>query len=283
MSGVCGANRINRVDVMSVLERYEKNVLQYIDGYKGYCLSGSFNSNLDKTDFGDIDLIVYISNDNKKAVKELICNRVNILSDEIIVPFSNPKYKGRKYYNSGEIITVNYPQPNGTVQIDNIIAINEQEMDFKRNFLDLPAEKQGLILGLVKTAIQDEFIHIDNRRYPTIDPDEVFEFNLSSVELQLRAVKEIEVDGEIKQSEKRVIWRTTDWGVVLNVLQEFDISNSFEDLLVQVKHKVTNERSLNRIIGIFKSMISVKSGEVGTDKALSKDNAIRQIEHLINT
>ena len=74
-----------------------------------------------------------------------------------ILPFTSEKYTGKRSYNSGEIISILYPQVghDRAVQIDNIIALDRDETVFKKNFLDMPAENQGLIIGLVKTAIQE--------------------------------------------------------------------------------------------------------------------------------
>ena len=73
MSGVSGSNRINRKDFVSVLNIYRKEVLEKIPGFISVSVSGSFESNQSKADFGDMDLIVqFRSNDNKKDLKKSV-------------------------------------------------------------------------------------------------------------------------------------------------------------------------------------------------------------------
>ena len=50
-----------------------------------------------------------------------------------------------------------------------------------------------------------------------------------------------------------------------------------------IKKKVKNKRGLQRIVGVFKSMISVKSGEVGTPKGFNKESAIKKIESILES
>lgn len=282
MSGVCGANRILRGDIDSVLHDYEETVLKHIKGYKSYTLTGSFVSDLSKNDFGDIDIIVYIdTNVSKKSVKQSMSKMFNNMSDDITIPFTSPKYLGKKSYNSGEIVSVNFNQPNGTVQIDNIIALSEKEMEFKRHFLDLPAEKQGLILGLIKVAVERNYMLLDYRKLPNIRYNEKFEFNLSSSALELRIIEELPYNGTTKFKTKEVFMDTFDWINVSFILSDFDLTQSFEDILKQIKEKVTKEHTLKRIVGVFCSMVSVKSGEVGTPKGDRKEYAIKLVKELL--
>jgi len=156
MSGVSGSNRITRENFKKVLRDYENKILKNIPGYKSVEISGSYNSDKTKMDFGDMDLIVHIETTlDKRETKKNIAEYFSTLPDNVAVPFTSDKHKGKKYYNSGEIVTINFPQPDGTVQIDNIIALDIKEVKFKKEFLDMPAEKQGLVLGLVKIAIQE--------------------------------------------------------------------------------------------------------------------------------
>lgn len=273
MSGVTGSNRITRENFNKVLKIYEETILKTLPGFVRVETSGSFNSDKTKMDFGDIDLIVYFETDmNKRDLKKSIIEQLKKLPDDVIVPFQSEKYKGRKYYNSGEIVTISFPQPEGFVQIDNIFALTEQEMNFKKRFLDLPAEKQGLILGLTKIAPQ---IH---KGYECEDGEEL-EYSLSSIELQLRAVK---FNEQMKQVGKRILWRTKDWSVVEKVLSDYKIDKSFEDLIQQVENKGLSKRERSRIVGLFCSMVSVKSGEVGTPKGRKKEESIKKIQNLLD-
>lgn len=287
MSGVSGSNRVSRVDFENILLDYKKKVLEKLPGFVSVETSGSYNSDMSKTDFGDMDLIVHFQTDlNKSQLKKQLMDIFLSMPDSITVPFQSEKYKGKKAYNSGEIVSINYPQgKNGTVQIDNIIALDANEVKFKKSFLDLPAEKQGLVLGLVKIAIMENSpLELMNRLgiSPIAIKDiEEYEFNLSSSYLQLRAVTNETIDGKIKQVDKRVLWSTQDWDKVTHLLKGYNLNDSFEGLVQQAERKVKNKRGLNRIVGIFKSMITVKSGEVGTPKGINKEKAIERIEKLL--
>jgi cytidyltransferase-like protein len=288
MSGVSGSNRITRKNFPNVLKDYENKVLKNIPGYKSLEISGSYNSDKSKNDFGDMDIITHFETHlDKKELKKQIAEYFKSLPDNVAVPFTSDKYKGRKYYNSGEIVTINYPQPDGTVQIDNIIALDKTELKFKKEFLDMPAEKQGLVLGLIKIAIQEndpqELISRLGIKVPEIESNEKYEFNLSSVELSLRAVVEEEINGRIKQTKKRPLWKSRDWKFVGKILSRYKLDTSFEDLVQQAETIVRDRRGLQRIVGIFKSMITVKSGEVGTPKGVNKEKAIKRIEKILES
>ena len=82
-----------------------------------------------------------------------------------LTTLKSEKYTGRRYYNSGELISVLYPivgKEDQYIQVDNIISLTEEEHAFKGSFLDLPAEKQGLIIGLAKVILLEQ------------DPQDVF-------------------------------------------------------------------------------------------------------------
>jgi len=279
MSGVSGSNRIQRKDFMQVLRRYEKEVLRNIEGYVRVETSGSFNSDLSKMDFGDMDLIVLFDTvEDKKSLKKRLVENFKKLSDDLIIPFESEKYRGKKCYNSGELVTVSFPQPNGSVQIDNIIALSEEELQFKKSFLDLPAEKQGVILGLTKIAVQEngmELLSSLNIEKPQVSEKEEIEFSLSSTELQLRVVSK-------ENKERKIVWRTKEWDTVLQILRGYNLDTSFEDLVSQAESTIKTDRGLKRVVGVFKSMVSVKSGEVGTPKGENKIKALKRIEKLLD-
>ena len=155
MSGVAGADRVkSRQDFAQFLKDYQK-VLAKFPGFQSMKPSGSYNSNLEKQDFGDIDLIVHITSDKDKAtVKKELQAFFTRMPDTVIVPFSSEKHAGKRTYNAGELVSVRYHDDTlgYSAQIDNIVALDQSEADFKQQFLDLPAEKQGLILGLTKIA-----------------------------------------------------------------------------------------------------------------------------------
>ena len=273
MSGVCGADRIDRNDISIVLEEYVK-ILSTLPGYIRFFVSGSYNS--DKLSFGDIDLVVeFDSKLNKKELKQNLINIFNSMSDDIIVPFKSEKYNGKKSYNSGEIVTVQVKQPNGTVQIDNIISLSGRESRYKTEFLNLPAEKQGLISGLVKISDIIEVLKLLNLHFE-YEYNEIVEFNISSVELSLRL---IDVNTREK---KKVIWTSNDWNDLRKILYNYNIDGSFDDMLNEVKSQNLHKKSLSRLVGVFKSLITVKSGEIGTDKEKSKNMNRYKMERLLD-
>lgn len=286
MSGSTGADRIkSRKHFAQFLKSYEVLISKF-PGFVSIKPSGSFNSDPSKQDFGDIDLITHIKSDKDKAtVKKELAAFMAKLPDTTIVPFGSVKYAGKKVANTGEIITVRYhdDELNYSVQIDNIIALDHTEAEFKGTFLDLPAEKQGLVLGLVKVAsIESDpsvlFKKLRINMPVDLPPDTEYEFNLSSVELQLRKVHY--EPGSYKQVSRDVVWTSRDFKAIKTLLYQFDLNKSFDDLLKQAKLKIHNPRSHKRISGIFTSMISVKSGEVGTPKGKNKEVAIHKIKQI---
>jgi hypothetical protein len=284
MSGVAGGNRIERGDVQSTFNKYVEEVLSKIPGFKKASLSGSVKAGT-KADFGDLDIIVWFEGDDKREVKQRLIDAALALPQDIIVPFKSEKYTGRRYYNSGELISVLYPivgKEDQYIQVDNIISLTEEEHAFKGSFLDLPAEKQGILIGLAKVILleqdpQDVFRRMGIYNVPKLKKGEEFEFNLSSVKLSLRKVQ---LEG-FKEISREEVWSTTAWGTIKILFQGFNIDGSFEDLLDDVARKLTNARSKNRIAGIFKSMVSVKSGEVGTAKGKGKEDALEKVAQTL--
>ena len=284
-SGSAGGGRIGRSFVEKTKEDYIKKVLSKFPGFKAARISGSYNTS-SKEDFGDIDLIVMIEGDDKKKIKQELAAFLSSLPDNVIVPFKSEKYKGKKTLSSGELVTILYPIVGATdeyIQIDNIIAISEEESNFKQAFLDYPAEIQGLLLGLSKAILLEEdpqeiFKRLGIKNVPELGPDEEYEFNLSSVALTLRIVK---LSSDFKEIERKEVWKTTQWNTIKQLFSNFNIDGSFEDLLYDIVRKVKNPRSRNRIKGIFKSMISIKSGEVGTPKGVNKQRALDKVADVL--
>ena len=283
MSGSTGAGRVqSREHFQQFLKSYE-DVIKKFPGFVSIKPSGSYNSNLSKTTFGDIDLITHIKSDKDKAeVKKELVAFFTKLPDTTIVPFSSDRYKGKRALNTGEIVTVRYHDPKlgYSVQVDNIIALDHTEAQFKGNFLDLPAEKQGLILGLAKVAtietpLADLFKRLGIHEPTDLPEDTEYEFNLSSIELQLRKV--VYEPGSYKQKSRDVVWKSRNIGDVKKLLFQYNLDLPFEKLLAQAKAKIKNPRSGKRISGVFSSMVSVKSGEVGTEKGAGKEDALRKV------
>jgi len=286
MSGVAGGSRIKKQDVQKTFDSYVNAVLQNVEGFRKATLSGSVNVG-SKPDYGDLDLIVWITGEDKKEVKQRLINTVTKLPDSVIVPFKSDRYKGKKYYNAGELISVLYPivgSAGDFIQVDNIIALSEEEHQFKNSFLDLPAEKQGLLIGLAKVIllerdVKDIFRKLGIKLPTTLGPNQEYEFNLSSVKLSLRKVK---LTDDYKEVDREEVWSTTDWSTIKTLFDGYNITGTFEELLYDLARSLKNPRSKSRIKGIFKSMVTVKSGEVGTAKADTKEKALAAVDKLLN-
>ena len=166
MSGSIGANRIPRTAVESTLKTYVEKVLNKFPGFKTAKISGSYNTSV-KPDHGDLDLVIHIEGDetDKKILKQKFASYLNSQSDDIIPPFIAGRHIGKKSAGTGDIVITQFPiegYPDLTVQIDNMIVMSEQESEYRKSFLDLPAEKQGLLVGLAKAILLEE------------DPNEIF-------------------------------------------------------------------------------------------------------------
>lgn len=285
MSGSAGGNRIPREAVEATKNSYIKKVLSKFPGFKDAKISGSYNAT-GKQDFGDIDLIVTLEGDDKKKLKQDLAAFFAEFPDNLVVPFKSEKYKGKKSLSSGELVTILYPiegMPGEFIQIDNMISTSEAESTFKKSFLDYPAEIQGLILGLTKVMLLEKdpeqvFKALGIKDVPTLEEGQEYEFNLSSAGLTLRIVT---LSPDFKETGRQDIWKTSDWGVAKRLYDGFNIDGSFEDLLSDISKNCKNPRSKNRIKGIFNSMVSIKSGEVGTAKGAGKQKALDTVSSLL--
>lgn len=285
MSGSAGGNRIPREAVEATKNSYIKKVLSKFPGFKDAKISGSYNAT-GKSDFGDIDLIVTLEGEDKKKLKQDLAAFFAEFPDNLIVPFKSDKYKGKKSLASGELVTILYPiegMPGQFIQIDNMVSTSETESEFKKSFLDYPAEIQGLILGLTKVILLEEdpttiFKRLGIKDIPKLEKGQEYEFNLSSAGLTLRLV---DLSPDFKETGRQDIWKTSDWGVAKKLYDGYNIDGTFEELLKDISTKCKNPRSKNRIKGIFKSMVSVKSGEVGTPKGAGKQQALDKVANLL--
>ena len=287
MSGVAGASRIkSRTDFMQFVLSY-MNLISNFPGFVSCRPSGSFNSDPSKEEFGDIDLIVTISSvKDKPAVKLELKSFLQAQPSSVIVPFTSKKYAGQRVHNSGELLSVNYfdKKLGYSVQIDNIIALSQEEATFKQQFLNWSAEKQGLILGLTKIATIETppaalFNALNIHAPAKLPPNQEYEFNLSSLELQLRRVKY--QPGTYKEVNREIIWRSKDFNLLQKLLYQYDLTSDFESLLEMTKETIKNPRSVRRILGVFSAVITVKSGEVGTLKGASKEEALQRLKTVL--
>ena len=286
MSGVTGAERVrSRADFAQFVEEYEK-VISNFPGYISMTTSGSYNSDLTKTTFGDIDLIIHFDTwEDKALAKRMLVKYFENMSNEVIVPFTSEKHCGKRTSNTGELVSVRFHSKTlgYSAQIDNIVALSEEEMNFKRAFLDMPAEKQGLVLGLVKVAVIERTmmdIALNSLELTDIPvwrpgPPSEYEFSLSSSKLELRLVHY--KPGTTEHLQHDIYWTSQDWNDVKNLLCQYDLDKSFDQLLLDVKDTIVNPRSAKRIMGLFKSMVTVKSGEVGTPKGVNKEKALSKV------
>jgi hypothetical protein len=287
MSGVAGADRVkSRADFYHFIQDY-KRLISLFPGFVSITPSGSYNSNPDKQDFGDIDLIVHIkSNLDKAQVKKQLQAFFMKEPETKIVPFSSAKHAGKRTYNAGELVSVRYhdDQLGYSAQIDNIIALDHDEAGFKQRFLDMPAEKQGLILGLVKVATIESdpaelFKNLGIQAATDLEPNQEYEFNLSSVKIELRL--NTYRPGTYEVENKQVVWQSQNFNDLQKILYQYDLDQDFAGLLAQVKSKIRNPRSSQRIKGVFASMITVKSGEQGTAKGAGKEAALAKIDQTL--
>ena len=97
MSGSAGAPRIkSRADFAQFLSSYQKLIKKF-PGFESIQPSGSYNSNPNKQDFGDIDLITHIASDqDKHTVKKQLEQFFLSQPDSVIVPFESARYRGRR-------------------------------------------------------------------------------------------------------------------------------------------------------------------------------------------
>jgi hypothetical protein len=148
----------------------------------------------------------------------------------------------------------------------------------------MPAEKQGLVLGLVKVSTIETdpavlFKKLGEDDLLALHSDQEYEFNLSSTELQLRKVTYLA--GTFEQISKEIIWSSQDFNDLIKLLYQYNLERDFQQLLNDCFCIIKNPRSSARIKGIFSSMISVKSGEVGTPKGNNKIAALNKVNEIL--
>ena len=286
MSGSIGGKRIKRSEVQPTLDRYIEKVLKGFPGFVSAQITGSYNAGT-KTDHGDIDIAVHIKGNDIKTIKKNFKNYLDGLSDELTPKFIFGRNEGKKSQLYGAIVTCGFPiygRPDDYVQIDNIIVTNENEQRFQKEFLDLDAAKQGLIMGLIRVILHHKdpnkiLDYIGLVDLPKLSGNQEYEFVLSSAGLSFRRVT---LSSDMKEVSRDELWRSANWDIVKYILSGINLKDSYEDILDQVYNLVKRDRrSRERIIGIMKSMIKVGPGEVGTPKGIGKENAIRLAEEKL--
>ena len=283
-SGSIGGNRILRADVKPTVEKYEKEVLQKFPGYKKCEITGSYNAGT-KKDHGDIDLCIWIdSKEDIKNVKKEFKKHVEDLPDELTPKFRSGKNQGKKAQLYGSIVTCQIPivgKEDEFVQIDNIIVLTPEELNFQKSFLNLNAQLQTFDTAIVRVAPDDKkekaFKHYGIADLPRLDTNQEFEFVLSSAGLSLRKVT---LTDERKQKAKEEIWRSVNWEDVtwlLDMILDFKSDGKeYEEMLDRAAEVFKNdERARKRMCGVMKSMINIGPGEVGTPKGEAKEKGIK--------
>ena len=287
MSGSIGGKRIKRAEVQPTLDNYIEKVLKGFPGFVSAQITGSYNAGT-RADHGDIDIAVHIKGSDIKTVKKNFKAYLDGLSDELTPKFVFGRNEGKKAQLYGAIVTCGFPisgRPEDYVQIDNIIVTNENEQRFQREFLDLDAAKQGLVMGLIRVILHhknaDKILdHIGLVDLPKLSGSQEYEFVLSSAGLSFRRVT---LGNDMREVSRDELWRSANWDLVEYILSDFDLKQPYEELLEQVAKMVkNNERSRRRIVGIMKSMIKVGPGEVGTPKGIGKENAIKLAAETLN-
>ena len=283
-SGSIGGNRILRADVKPTVEKYEKEVLQKFPGYKKCEITGSYNAGT-KKDHGDIDLCIWIdSKEDIKNIKKEFKKHVEDLPDELTPKFRSGRNQGKKAQLYGSIVTCQIPivgKEDEFVQIDNIIVLTPDELNFQKSFLNLNAQLQTFDTAIVRVAPDDKkekaFKHYGIADLPRLDTNQEFEFVLSSAGLSLRKVT---LTDERKQKAKEEIWRSVNWEDViwlLDIILDFKSDDKeYEEMLDRAAEVFKNdERARKRMCGVMKSMINIGPGEVGTPKGEAKEKGIK--------
>ena len=287
MSGSIGANRIPRAAVETTLKAYIDKVLKKFPGFKSAKISGSYNTTV-KPDHGDIDLVINIEGDeqDRKKLKQNFAAYISSLPDDITIPFTSGRHVGKKAAGTGDIVIVQFAiegYPDLTVQIDNMIVASEQESEYRKSFLDLPAEKQGLLVGLAKAQLLEEdpieiFKRLGITNIPKLDKNQEFEFNLSNKGLTLRLVT---LGDNFKELSRNEIWTSFNWSDVEKLFKDYKLDGTWEELLESINSKLKNSRSRNRVKGIFNSLVVINAGEAGTDKGNNKLKAKETVDKLL--
>lgn len=285
MSGSIGGKRILREEVQGTVDKYINTVLCNFPGFVKAEITGSYNAGTRK-DHGDIDLVVQLNGKNISTVKKEFKKYLDSLDDTVTPKFIFGRNRGNKSQLYGQIVTCGFPidgRENDYVQVDNIIVVSEDAGNFQKEFLNLDAPKQALLMGYIRVCwdrinkqeiINDFGINLT----PIQNSNQEYEFVLSAVGLSLRLVT---LGDDYKEISRKEIWRSYKWGYVRKLLTNINIYDSYDEILNNISNTVFDQRSKRRIIGIMKSMINVGVGEIGTPKGDMKIQAIKLAENIL--
>lgn len=304
MSGSIHGSRIPTKQVQPTINNYINEVLSNFEGFKLAYPCGSYRryqaTNTEKPDgHGDIDLAIYIEPQNDETLAQ--CKRrlktyFNSLPDNIIVPFRDCTYEGKKAMIFGDIITCGFhfnDEDNTYVQIDNIICNTEKSTIFATEFLGLNFDKQALLMAMMRVVPQKEIINFFNDMQIHVIPQNIeesqrLEIVVSTKCVSLRLVTLNNNGKEIKKY-RQTLWSSHNWQLFKYMVHYFYILNlsnyvqciaTYEDMLMKVynKYKEYDKQArlqiFYRIIGMMKSIINISDGELNTQKALDKEQAI---------
>jgi hypothetical protein len=281
MSGAAGGSRIKKEDLKATIRDYRDNVLKPLGLDKSYTITG-VRSRPEKEIFGDIDIVISFPEGNKKELKQTLASFIEQVNK---IP-EIPQKKNKKYFIHGSIVSILYPiygKENEYVQIDNIVAASKEEGKFIYKILDLPAQEQGLALGLVKAVfseldqnqIDELFKDLDLLNIEKPGGDEEYDFNLNPSELSLKIVKKGTSDG-------KTIWTSNKFSDIKTVLSALGIDiekDKFDTIISKIK-KFKNRRSIDRLKGMYTRNIRVGDAEVGLEKGIKKQQSIDVVNAL---
>jgi hypothetical protein len=281
MSGAAGGSRIKKEDLKATIRDYRDNVLKPLGLDKSYTITG-VRSRPEKEIFGDIDVVVSFPEGDKKELKQILAGFVEQVNK---IP-EIPQKKNKKYFIHGSIVSILYPiygKENEYVQIDNIVTASEEEGKFTYKMLDLPAQEQGLALGLVKAVfseldqnqIDELFKDLGLSNVEKPGEDEEYDFNLNPSELSLKIVKKGTSNG-------KTIWTSNKFSDIKTVLSALgiDIEKDKFDTIVSKIKKFKNRRSIDRLKGMYARNIRVGDAEVGLEKGIKKQQSLDTVNAL---
>ena len=282
MSGAAGGVTINKEDLKATIRDYRETVLKPLNLDKSYNITG-IRRRPEKNVFGDIDIVISFPGGDKKDLKQEFARHLEQIDKIPTIPHK----KNLKYFIHGSIVTTLFPivgKENQYVQIDNIVASSKDEGKFTYSMLDLPAQEQGLALGLAKTVFTELNDNQINQLFKDLNiPQDIetpgegeeYDFNLNTSELSLRIVP-------IGQNGGREIWKSTNFNDIKTLLKSLGIDiekDKFEDM-IQIIKQFKNRRSIDRLKGMFTRNIRVGDAEVGRDKGIAKQKSIDTVSSL---
>lgn len=283
MSGSIAGDRIPHSAVNDTIDWY-RDILKRYPKFRSLVPTGS-TTDATRKDHGDIDIATYLEGTDIKQVKKDFMSFLNSLPDNITVPFRDGRHRGDKVMMYADIVTCQVPIAGFEgllVQVDNAIVLSEIEQGYKKSFLDLPGEKQALLMGLARTVLQEEnpgqvFKRLGIKKLPELGPNQEFEFVLSPTGLTLRKVT-LE---NFKEQSREDVWKSHDWSDVKALFSSYDLDRSFDELLSDISKKNLSARSRRRINGIVSSTLTIGPGEEGKPKGDNKVRAKNAVSQML--